>query len=564
MDSLSFGTLSSSGTSPRLSGTASSLDTEAIVNAAYEAKRLAAVRLETKITTNEAKLTAFADMRSLLENLKNAALPLRSPPGILGAKDNVFETKAAFFSSSSSTNPTDLLGISVDNNAQTGSFEVEVVSLATANKLASSSTTSAEQTLADAWNGGVAFSGSLEIGLAGGDSASISVDGTMDIYGLSVAINAESSTTGVRASVLKVSDTDYRLVLNAEETGKAISITDTSGITGGFVTTELQPAQQAELQIDGVTVFRDTNQIDDLTDGLTINLFKAEPGTTVSVSVESSLGDIKEQIGAFVEAYNTFRAFFDAQSTVGPTGEIAEEAFLYGDRTMRDFMQGMSAIAGDAVAGLDAGALSTLRGIGITLDANNQLEVDDGKLDNALLTDIDEVRAVFEFGFQANSDELAVFERTNALADTSFTVDITDADNDGIPEQVLIDGVEADISGSTIRGKDGTDHEGLELLWAGTGSTSIEVGVSQGIADKLFNFLDENLDPFEGSLQTAIDGLEDQNESYTVQIARIDERAERARDHLVERFAAMEAALSIANTLLSQIRTQVDAMTASN
>ena len=564
MDSLSFGTLSSSGTSPRLSGTASSLDTEAIVNAAYEAKRLAAVRLETKITTNEAKLTAFADMRSLLENLQKAVAPLRSPPGILGAKDNVFETKAAFFSSSSSTNPTDLLGISVDNNAQTGSFEVEVVSLATANKLSSSSATSADQTLADAWNAGVAFSGSLEIGLAGGDSASISVDGTMDIYGLSAAINAESSTTGVRASVLKVSDTDYRLVLNAEETGKAISITDTSGITGGFVTTELQPAQQAELQIDGVTVFRDTNQIDDLTDGLTINLFKAEPGTTVSVSVESSLGDIKEQIGAFVEAYNTFRAFFDAQSTVGPTGQIAEEAFLYGDRTMRDFMQGMSAIAGDAVAGLDAGALSTLRGIGITLDANNQLEVDDGKLDNALLTDIDEVRAVFEFGFQANSDELAVFERTNALADTSFTVDITDADNDGIPEQVLIDGVEADISGSTIRGKDGTDHEGLELLWAGSGSTSIEVGVSQGIADKLFNFLDQNLDPFEGSLQTAIDGLEDQNDSYTVQIARIDERAERARDHLVERFAAMEAALSIANTLLSQIRTQVDAMTASD
>ena len=55
--------------------------------------------------------------------------------------------------------------------------------------------------------------------------------------------------------------------------------------------------------------------------------------------------------------------------------------------------------------------------------------------------------------------------------------------------------------------------------------------------------------------------LEEANDGYTVQVAKIEERAERARDNLIERFAAMEAALSVANTILSQIRTQVDAMT---
>ena len=488
MDSLSFGTLSSSSGSTRLSGTSSSLDTEALVNAAYEAKRIAAVRLETKITANEAKLTAFQDMRSLLENLKSAVAGLRSPPGLLGAKDNVFETKAAFFSSSTATNPADILGVSVENTAQAGSFELVVDQLAAANKLSSSSTNAADQTLADAWNGGTAFSGTLDVGLDGGSTATIAVDGTMDIYDLSSAINAEVETTGVRASVLRVADNDYRLVMTAEETGKAIALTDASGITGGFQTTELQAAQQAQFSIDGVDIVRDSNQIDDLAGGMTINLFKAEPGTTVTVSVEPALGEIKEQVGAFVEAYNTFREFFDNQSALSATGEVGEEALLYGDRTLRDVMQDLTGLAGGGVEGLDADAISSLRGIGITLNESNMLEVDDGKLDNALLTNLDEVRGVFEFSFDSSSPELAVFNRTNALADTSFTVDITDADNDGVPEHVLIDGVEAEIDGSTIRGKDGTDYEGLELLWAGNGSTSINVDASQGIADKLFNF----------------------------------------------------------------------------
>ncbi|MEZ5845594.1 MAG: flagellar filament capping protein FliD [Geminicoccaceae bacterium] len=474
----------------------------------------------------------------------------------------MFENKAAFFSSSSSTNPNEILGVNADNSAAAGSFEITVNKLATANKLSTLSASAADQTLADAWNGGSAFSGTIDIGVEGGDTATISIDGSMDIYDVADAFNAQTGTSGVRASVLKVADDDFRMVLTAEETGKTISLADSSGISGGFQTSELQAASLAEFEIDGVPVTRTSNQIDDLAGGMTINLFKAEPGTTVNVSIEPELGEVKEQIGAFVEAYNNLRTFFDNQSTISPTGEVAEEAYLYGDRTMRDIMQGLSGIAGSDVAGLSETALSTLRGAGITINEGNLLEVDDSKLDNALLTDLEGVRGVFEFSFEASSNDLRVFERTNNIAATNFTVDITDADNDGVPEQVLIGGIEAEFDGSTIRGPEGSDFEGLELLWAGNGSTSIEVNASQGIADKFFNFLDENLDPFDGSLTTAVQNIEDINEDYQTQITKIEERATRARDDLIERFSAMEAALSIANTILNQIRTQVDAMTA--
>src|SRR3546814_19488510 len=45
------------------------------------------------------------------------------------------------------------------------------------------------------------------------------------------AINAVSSTTGARASAVKVADGDYRIVFTAEETNKAIQITGDSGAT---------------------------------------------------------------------------------------------------------------------------------------------------------------------------------------------------------------------------------------------------------------------------------------------------------------------------------------------
>ena len=85
------------------------------------------------------------------------------------------------------------------------------------------------QTLAEAWNGGAAFAGSLEIGLAGGTAATVAVDGSMSADDLRAAINAVSAQSGVAASILSVSASERRLVLSAAETGRAIEFADAGG-----------------------------------------------------------------------------------------------------------------------------------------------------------------------------------------------------------------------------------------------------------------------------------------------------------------------------------------------
>lgn len=563
-DTLSVGSLSLSNGATRLTGTSSNLDTEALVAAAYQAKRQPAVRLEQRVARNEARAAAWTELRGLLEELKDSVAGLRNPPGLLGASENLFEAKQAFVTGSGTEAADGLVGVSVENSATVGVFTLEVERLATANKLMARSVGAAGQTLAEAWNGGTAFDGTLELGLAGGTKATIAVRGDMSADDLRAAINAVAARTGVAASIVGVSADERRLVLTATETGGVIELADTGGVGGLMAATTLQAAQTARLSIDGIPLERTTNRIDDALPGVTLDLFRAEPGTPLTVKVEPSLAAAKEQLLGFVSAYNAVREFVARQGTVDANGNLAEDAVLFGDRTLRALTQKLGDLVGSSVPGLDAGALSTLRDVGITLEAGGRLKVDEATLDSRLLGRLDEVRRVFEFSASASSSGLAVYARANGLSDLAFKVEVSDADGNGRPEAATLDGVAAIVDGGMIQGAPGTPYAGLKLIWSGRGSASIDLAVSPGLADQLYNALDTALDQSDGPLQRSADELAAANRDAAVRIAQIEDRASRARELLIQRLSAMESALSLANTMLTQLRAQMDAMSQSS
>lgn len=566
MDGISFGTLSLGSGAPRLSGTSSKLDTEALVAAVYEAKRVPAVRLETKIERNEAKLAAFTELEGLLETLRDAVNGLRNPPGLLGESENLFEVKSAFLTASGGTaDPAAILGVNLETSATTGSFDVVVERLATAHKLEARSAASSSQTLAEAWNGGVGFAGDLELGLAGSTKAVVAVTGDMTLAELRDAINATSLDSGVTANLVQVAEGDVRLVLSGRETGKAIELADLGpdSVTALLAPSELVAAQTALISIDGLAIERTGNRIDDVLEGVVLDLYDAEPGTTVTVTVENDVAGVKAQIQAFVEAYNAVRDFLAKHSEVSADGEVGAEAVLFGDRTLREITRALASEVGGAARGLGPDALATLRSIGVTMGEGGKLSIDEAKLDSMLLTELDQVRDILEFRVRSSSTELAVLARGNELSSTSLEVVITDADADGVPEAATIGGLAAEVDGSRIIGPEGTELAGLELAWVGQGSTTISLEVSQGIADRVYNLLDSALASGTGSVARASEELGAMNEDYREEIARIEERAERARSRLIEQLTGMEAALGLANTMLTQIRAQMDAAAAS-
>ena len=53
------------------------------------------MRLEQRISRNEARVAALGELKTLLQRLKDAVAGLRNPPGLLGVNENVFERKQA-------------------------------------------------------------------------------------------------------------------------------------------------------------------------------------------------------------------------------------------------------------------------------------------------------------------------------------------------------------------------------------------------------------------------------------------------------------------------------------
>ncbi|WP_337133813.1 flagellar filament capping protein FliD, partial [Staphylococcus aureus] len=80
----------------------------------------------------------------------------------------------------------------------------------------------------------------------------------------------------------------YRLALMSEETGEQASITDTNFATMADQVTLsdtaiLQAGQDANLEVNGVTITSTTSQVEDAIEGVTLEL-QQEGGSTLSVT----------------------------------------------------------------------------------------------------------------------------------------------------------------------------------------------------------------------------------------------------------------------------------------
>ncbi len=330
-----------------------------------------------------------------------------------------------------------------------------------------------------------------------------------------------------------------------------------------------EDATDAQLTIDGTTITRSSNTIDDLLEDVTFNLNQVTPtNTEVTVDIEPDTEIVSAAVSNFVDSYNALRVFVSRQNEVDDNGQFVEGAVLSNDSTLRSLVNSVANELSRVVTGL-ATEPNKLADLGITLDdfqgdeetpfTRNILVIDPGELNNALAADFDAVRDVFEFDFTSDSSDVQIFSRSNALDVTDFelNVDLTN----GIYEArtttgALIAALDAEPitgGGLLLKGQNGTDLEGLELIFGGTADTTANISISQGIGDRIFNILDSALDQDGGIIQTELDSIADSNDRLNEDILRIDEIVERFRQQQLARFAQLESLISSANTILQSL-----------
>ncbi|PIZ29683.1 MAG: hypothetical protein COY40_06410 [Alphaproteobacteria bacterium CG_4_10_14_0_8_um_filter_53_9] len=574
-----------------ISGLSSTIDSKSIIDALMAAKRLPAVTLENKITANTDKITAYADFKTKVQDMRNALDLLRGNTAF-GSTD-VFKTKVASgtteaVSGAPSTHvPSSidtLLTASISSAAATGTHTINIQQLARAHQLrgdVQASTT-----------GALSLSGTFDV-----NGQTITIDSSDSLLDVRSKINTVSATSGVTATVVTASDTEHYLVLTSNDTGVANSIdfaggnaltdslglTDGTGLPGGPIKTELRQAANAILSVDGITgIERASNEINDILEGVTLVLTKAEANTDVTLNIETDLNAVKTTLVSFAQAYNDLRAFVTDQRTASDRngdGDVGDNELgpLAYNTTVRNVM----AKLGDMVVTTkdsNTDGFRSLSQIGITINENYDLEVNDTILDSKLLTGTDQIRQLFSYEATVSDARLTVLGRTADTQTGTYYLSIAGTDGAG---DVLSANIQTTAATGTGGADDGSVTVAGQVLTAvsgnGTGLSfffdgdvslgpvnDMTVTVSRGLADSFYDFFNDTVKATTGTLDTLTTQLTTENEDYQTRIETIDTRLEVSRKVLENKYIAMEVALSQLEQLKSTISSYFDTANSSS
>jgi len=237
------------------SGLNSGIDFRAAVDSIIAARRIPVDQIEEGIAENKDKIAAIEDLRTRLNALESSLQSLHGAVS-LGNANDIFEAKSAFASTTrddgqSPAAASDLIGVTVSNSAEVGSHSLEVLRTAKAHKVSSDAFAS---TTAD-----LGFSGDFTVN---GQSITVSAtDSLTDVRDRINAANAGDNASGVSATIVSAGTSEHFLVLTADETGTAMTLSDTTNTPlqslgvldgGAAIKNELQAAQTARLTADGL------------------------------------------------------------------------------------------------------------------------------------------------------------------------------------------------------------------------------------------------------------------------------------------------------------------------
>lgn len=258
----------------------------------------------------------------------------------------------------------------------------------------------------------------------------LSTSDNLTINGVDVALDASDNLEeiatkingagigNIKASVYETSDGKQHLLINSTNANTDVEIgAGTLATDLGFTANRIDEQLAAKVQYNGLTATRPTNSFSDLIPGLTFDVYQAAPNDSITVSVENDLAVVKEGIAEMVDAYNALAELIDSHQNISSSGEVSEDAVLYGNSLLRSVDQQLSGLLGGSIKGgtFTTGNITSFADVGIELGQDNRLTVDDTALDNALLTRFDDVKAIFAYVAESDNPNFVSIDRPDTM-----------------------------------------------------------------------------------------------------------------------------------------------------
>ncbi|ASK34788.1 flagellar filament capping protein FliD [Alcanivorax sp. N3-2A] len=339
-------------------GVGSGMDLSGLLDQLAAAEKQKLTPIAQQQQSYQTKISAFGKLESALAKFREAAQDLDDPKQFQAVKKTLTGES---------------LTATTANGAPTGTYSIEVTQTARAYSIATSGVADKDETLLG--------DGTLTFDMGDGESFSVNIKkDDSSLEDIRDAINEANG--GVRASIISDgSDQPYRLVLSSEDSGTegAVSEITFSGDLGGALAldqdTEVS-ARNALLDVNGIKVESQSNHVEEAIQDVTLNI--TELGTsTLELTRDDSA--IKKAVGAFVDAYNDLKENMGSLSKHDAESQTA--GVLLGNSTLRGIE---SQLRGVLSGGLEQGDFRLLSDMGITLQRDGTLEIDDDDLDDAI------------------------------------------------------------------------------------------------------------------------------------------------------------------------------------
>lgn len=428
-------------------GAGSGVDTNNIVKQLTQIERSGPqTRIDTKRELAETRISDFGKLNSALSTLRGAADAMLKPEGLF--------SKSASFTDSDALAPSKL-----STDVQPGIYNFQVQSTAQAQAIAfdeyaSDKALVGEGTLTFNFGQWSRDGGGLGEFVPQGarESVTIKIDESNNtLKGLREAINKADmgvtasivkTGTGFRLSLLAVSGAHNELQVVATESGDA-------GLANfAFDNTtaerETQTGRDAELRVNGLTVYRPSNNIDDVVEGLTLDLYKAAPGETVTVTVEEDKTFAEQNIRDFIAGYNAFleelkplTGTYEQEKEDGSTevvvGSLAKDALA------KSVLSRIRATIANAIPGLTNSNLTSLTNIGIRTELDGSLTIEDEEFAEAMADRFSDVQKLLAPQTYTDNDDITINSYGKNTRAGIYDVKITTQPSRGYLQGAAID-----------------------------------------------------------------------------------------------------------------------------
>jgi flagellar hook-associated protein 2 len=362
-------------------GAGSGIDVKGLAQSLVDAEKTPKKeRIDEKIAKTEAKITGFGAVKFALSELKNAFAKIND---------------ASDFNSiqPSNTQPS-AFGITASNTAEAGSYSIEVLQTALAQRTSSSTFAERSTTL----NNGAAFDLKLTVGNSTATTIAVTnptpAGMVSAINGAKLGVTAQLINTGNGFNVVITGQTGAAQNFSLTSDNRAGS-TPVVPVAGVSFATSLQTATDASFKVNGLTVTRSSNTVNDVIDGVTLDLFASTTGAA-RLDLNRDTAGIKDNIKGLVTAYNDFeetlKILGDRSSEVEDFGgALAGESMLQSVRNqVRTLITNTSNTPGTNIR--------AARDVGLSLDRFGKLNLDEAKLDAALQNNFTQVSTMFTAG----------------------------------------------------------------------------------------------------------------------------------------------------------------------